>query len=116
MVMAQELQRYGVTANAIAPAAMTRLTENLPGLSANARDTLSPRWIAPVVAWIASERSQALTGRVVEVVGQTVAIAEGWHRGPEGKVIEDPEQLDPLMAELIARARPHANSQGRDPA
>jgi NAD(P)-dependent dehydrogenase (short-subunit alcohol dehydrogenase family) len=115
MVVAQELQRYGVTANAIAPAAVTRLTDNHPDLSDAGRQALSPRWIAPVVAWMASERSGALTGRVIEVVSDVVAIAEGWHRGPKAKVQTDPVAMDPVMTQLLGTARPNAGNDGRDP-
>ena len=66
IIAAMELARYGVTVNAVSPIALTRMTE---GLSLTAgdeteQDKVDPRWISPVVAWLASERSRDVTGRV----------------------------------------------------
>ncbi|MFI5045237.1 MAG: SDR family NAD(P)-dependent oxidoreductase, partial [Acidimicrobiales bacterium] len=63
-----ELARYGVTVNAVAPAALTRMTENL-GMgqaSEEAKAQMAPRWIAPVCTWLASPLSAEVTGRVFE--------------------------------------------------
>ena len=82
-----ELARYGVTVNAVAPAALTRMTENL-GMgqaSDEMKEAMSPRWIAPIVTWLASEESSNVTGRVFEASGGVLAVAEGWHRGPSGR-------------------------------
>jgi NAD(P)-dependent dehydrogenase (short-subunit alcohol dehydrogenase family) len=85
IIAAMELQRYGVTVNAIAPAALTRMTENLGGTfqqTDEQKAQMDPQWVANVVTWIASPASKDLTGRVVETSGIRTAIAEGWHRGP----------------------------------
>ena len=66
-----ELGRYGVTVNAIAPGALTRMTENL-GMgqaSEEAKAQMAPRWIAPVCTWLASPLSADVTGRVFEASG-----------------------------------------------
>ena len=57
IIAAKELARYGVTANAIAPAALTRMTEDLGMGQASEEDKaqMSPHWIAPLVTWLASE-------------------------------------------------------------
>jgi NAD(P)-dependent dehydrogenase (short-subunit alcohol dehydrogenase family) len=115
-IAALELARYGVTVNAIAPAALTRLTENL-GMgraSDEAKEAMSPRWIAPVVCWLASEESSGVTGRVFEVSGRVLGVAEGWHRGPTVEPVEDPAAIGPLMEDLLARARPPADMNGAD--
>src|SRR3954471_18281987 len=84
IIAAEELHRYGVTVNAIAPAALTRMTEDLPlmQLSDEQAEKMHPRWIAPIVTWLASAESRWVTGRVFDVTGNGLAIAEGWHRGP----------------------------------
>ena len=111
-----ELARYGVTVNAVAPAALTRMTENLGmgQVSDDAREAMSPRWIAPIVCWLASEESSHVTGRVFEASGRVLGIAEGWHRGPTVDPVEDPAAMGPLVEELLARARPPADMNGAD--
>lgn len=86
-----ELARFGATVNAIAPVALTRMTEGLgPEPTEEQRDLMSPRWIAPVVTWLASEESSHVSGRVFEASGRMLAVAEGWHRGPSTDPVEDP--------------------------
>ncbi len=111
-----ELARYGVTVNAVAPAALTRMTEDLQMGSVDdaAKDAMSPRWIAPVVTWLASQHSRAVTGRVIEASGQVLAIAEGWHRGPSARPVEDPVAAGEVIESLLADARPPADMNGRD--
>ena len=111
-----ELARYGVTVNAIAPGALTRLTADLrPGqLNDEQKEAMSPRWIAPLCTWLASEQSEGVTGRVFEATGQVLAVAEGWHRGPVAKPVEDPAAVDKVMRELLSRARPPAGMDGAD--
>ena len=81
LIAADELARYGVTANSIAPGALTRMTEDL-GIPDEARAGMDPRWIAPIVTWLASTESAGVTGQVIESTGTVTAIAEGWRRGP----------------------------------
>ncbi len=80
----KEVARYGVTVNAVAPVALTRMTENLGMGQADdmTKAMLSPRWIAPIVTWLASSESADVTGRVFDVTGQVLSVAEGWERGP----------------------------------
>ena len=111
-----ELARYGVTVNAVAPVALTRMTENLGPApeTEEEREQRSPKWIAPIVTWLASSESKDITGRVFEASGQVLAIAEGWHRGPTHAPVEDPTALGPIVEELMAKARPNAGMDGRD--
>jgi len=111
-----ELARYGVTVNAVAPAALTRMTENL-GMgqaSDEMKEAMSPRWIAPIVTWLASEESSNVTGRVFEASGGVLAVAEGWHRGPVAEPVDDPAAIGPIVEDLLARARPAADMSGAD--
>jgi NAD(P)-dependent dehydrogenase (short-subunit alcohol dehydrogenase family) len=115
VIAALELARYGVTVNAVAPVALTRMTEGLgPAPETDEeREMRSPRWIAPIVTWLASEESRDVTGRVFEASGQTLAIAEGWVRGPQHAPVEDPTVLGPIVAELMAGARKNSGMDGR---
>ena len=116
IITAMELARYGVTVNAIAPAALTRMTENLGMGQApeEMKEKLSPRWIAPIVTWLASRESSDVTGRVFDVTGMALSVSEGWHRGPTAQPVDDPEKLGPLVLDLVSKARPNADMQGRD--
>jgi NAD(P)-dependent dehydrogenase (short-subunit alcohol dehydrogenase family) len=116
VIAAMELERYGVTVNAIAPAALTRMTENLGMGQADeaAKEKMSPRWIAPIVTWLASHESASVTGRVFDVSGAAVSVSEGWHRGPTAQPIDDPEAIGPMVIDLVAEARPNANMLGYD--
>jgi len=116
IIAAKELARYGVTVNAIAPAALTRMTENL-GMGAADEETkekMSPRWIAPIVTWLASSESAGVTGRVFDVSGQALSVSEGWHRGPTATPVEDPALVGEIVQQLVADARPNANMMGYD--
>ena len=87
LVQAAELGRYGITANALAPAARTRMTEQAfadkmkrPDAGFDVQD---PQNIAPVVVWLGSAESRAVTGCVFELEGGRIMINEGWHDGPQ---------------------------------
>ena len=113
-IAALELGRYGVTVNAVAPVALTRMTEGLgPAPETDEeREMRSPRWIAPIVTWLASAESKDVTGRVFEASGNVLAIAEGWVRGPRQGPVEDPSALGPVVRELLAKARVNSGMDG----
>jgi NAD(P)-dependent dehydrogenase (short-subunit alcohol dehydrogenase family) len=116
IIAARELGRYGVTVNAIAPGALTRLTEDLGmGQASDERkEQMHPRWIAPIVTWLASSDSKGITGRIFEASGEMLAVAEGWHRGPTVEAVEDPTTLGPIVTELVKQARMNAGMDGQD--
>jgi NAD(P)-dependent dehydrogenase (short-subunit alcohol dehydrogenase family) len=116
IISSLELGRYGVTVNAIAPAALTRMTENLGMGQASEEDKemMSPRWIAPVATWLASTQSTGVTGRVFEASGRVFGIAESWHRGPTAEPMDDPTKIDAIARSLLAKARPNADMGGQD--
>ncbi|MDX2167844.1 MAG: SDR family oxidoreductase [Deltaproteobacteria bacterium] len=116
IIAARELRRYGITVNAIAPGALTRLTEDLGmGQASEAdKERMHPRWIAPIVTWLASSESAGITGRVFEASGAVLAVAEGWHRGPTATPVADPTQIGSVVHELVGRARKNAGMNGED--
>ncbi len=116
VIAAMELERYGVTANAIAPGAITRMTEGLGmgQLDEETKASMSPRWIAPIVTWLASPASAAVTGRIFQVSGRELAVAEGWHKGPTVEPTDDLTEIGAKVAELLANARPNADMSGND--
>ena len=116
VIAAMELERYGVTVNAIAPAALTRMTEDLGmgQLDEETKASMHPRWIAPIVTWLASPESAEVTGRVFQVSGRELAVAEGWHRGPTTEPTDDPTEIGARVAALMADARPNADMFGND--
>ncbi|MGH9301562.1 MAG: SDR family NAD(P)-dependent oxidoreductase [Acidimicrobiales bacterium] len=169
VISALELARYGVTVNAVAPGALTRMTENLAQVRSNrvaraarsatgsepagvastngagsvtadpsgssqaaeagaeARDVgypggdeghkfdpASPDNIAPLVVWLGSTESRHVTGRVFNVRGGHISVAEGWVAGPavDKGARWDPEELGAVIPDLVSRAAPNANMQG----
>ena len=114
VIAALELARYGVTVNAVAPVALTRMTEGLGSApeTDEEREMRSPRWIAPIVTWLASTESEGVTGRVFEASGSTLAVAEGWSRGPRVAPVEDPTELGPVVRDLLARAKANSGMDG----
>jgi NAD(P)-dependent dehydrogenase (short-subunit alcohol dehydrogenase family) len=116
IIAARELKRYGITVNCIAPGALTRLTSDI-GMGQGTEEqkaAMHPRFVAPIVVWLASRESAGVTGRVFESSGRTLAIAEGWHRGPSTQPVEDPTRLGPIVEDLLKRARKNAGMDGQD--
>jgi len=81
IVMARELERFGVRVNAIAPVALTRLTEDLMGggqPSDEMKAALDPSNVAAAVGWLASDLSDGVSGQVVKIQGGVCQIVQGW--------------------------------------
>ena len=109
VVASAELARYGVTVNAIAPAARTRMTEGVFASMArpdSGFDAMAPENVSPLVVWLGSEESAHVTGRVFEVEGGKVSLAQAWRHGPAVDKGErwDPAELGPVVKELLERA------------
>jgi methylmalonyl-CoA mutase cobalamin-binding domain/chain len=84
LVAADELARFGVTANAVAPLARTRLTSWMGDVGTGPDDDpLAPGHVAPLVAWLVGPDAVDVTGRVFEVGGGHLSVASGWTPGPE---------------------------------
>jgi NAD(P)-dependent dehydrogenase (short-subunit alcohol dehydrogenase family) len=111
LVQAAELGRIGVTANALAPAARTRMTQDafadmMAEVEAGAFDAMDPANVSPLVVWLASPESSGVTGRVFEAEGGIIGIAEGYNHGPrrDKEARWDPSEVGAVVAELIAEA------------
>ncbi len=110
-IAAQELARYGVTANAIAPIALTRM-----GIDA-IPSHFAPEHVAHLAAWLACREAQAVTGRVFNVGGGHVSVAEGWHTGPAADKdgMWTVNELDDVVPGLVAAAAESADLLGYRP-
>jgi NAD(P)-dependent dehydrogenase (short-subunit alcohol dehydrogenase family) len=109
-VAAAELGRYGVTVNSIAPAARSRMTEslfaNMMAKPEQGFDPMAAENVAPLVVWLGSDEAADVTGRVFEVSGGKVSVAEGWEPGPEIDKGDrwEPAELGPAVRDLLAKA------------
>jgi NAD(P)-dependent dehydrogenase (short-subunit alcohol dehydrogenase family) len=102
---ANALAKYGVTANAVSPAAATRMTDSIPtdrrraDRPADEDPQRSPDNIARVVAYLASERSGWLSGRIVHSAGYEVSLYN--NMSPVVRLIgQEPWELDDLAAQV----------------
>jgi NAD(P)-dependent dehydrogenase (short-subunit alcohol dehydrogenase family) len=120
IIAARELGRYGVTVNAIAPTALTRMTEDIPfmqqlaGPDESGFDATSPANIAPIAVWLGSERSREVTERVFAVWGGRITVLEGWVAGPsvDRHGPWQASELDDVLPDLVAKAAPNADGMG----
>jgi NAD(P)-dependent dehydrogenase (short-subunit alcohol dehydrogenase family) len=110
LVQAAELARYGITANALAPAARTGMTEkvfaDMMKKPDGGFDHYAPENVAPLVVWLCSAYSGGVTGRVFEVEGGKVSLADGWRTGVgrDKQARWQPAELTDAVPDLIARA------------
>lgn len=121
VILSDELGRLGVTVNAIAPIALTRMTAGLGGITGeqgaapdDGFDPLSPANISPLVVWLGSAESRDVTGRVFTVSGGEIGVAEPWVKGPtatkEGRW--KPGELGAVVPGLVAGARGNSDMSG----
>jgi NAD(P)-dependent dehydrogenase (short-subunit alcohol dehydrogenase family) len=110
LVAAAEWKRYGVRVNAIAPAARTRMTEAAFASTMAAPDSgfdaMAPDNVSPLVVWLGSGESGHVTGRVFEIEGGSVSVADGWQHGPsrDKGARWEPSELGPIIDDLLAEA------------
>ncbi len=114
IIAARELQRIGVTVNAVSPSAQTRMTEGLRALTPEQRAMRDPKWVSPVVAYLASEVAQDITGRVIQAGVGRIAVCEGWRRGAEVPQVADPVEAGRLLREMLPKARRNSGMDGME--
>jgi len=118
LVQAAELGRYGITANALAPAARTRMTEQAFAEKMKRPktgfDVQAPENVAPTVVWLGSSESRGVTGCVFEIEGGRITICDGWNEGPtvDKGARWSPAEVGPAVARLLAERRPQKKVWG----
>jgi NAD(P)-dependent dehydrogenase (short-subunit alcohol dehydrogenase family) len=112
-----ELYRMGVTVNAIGPAGATRITATMPNAPAVIEpddvpdgefNGMDPSLSSPVVAWLASDESQHVTGQVIRAVGERIILMDGWTDGPtitSGNTRWDATKLGMQLATDVFKTR-----------
>jgi NAD(P)-dependent dehydrogenase (short-subunit alcohol dehydrogenase family) len=122
LIQASELGRYGITANAIAPSARTRMTEQVFAETMRVPegdefDAMAPENVSPLVVWLGSGESAGITGRVFEVEGGKIGVADGWQHGPtvDKGARWDPAEIGPAVRDLLAAAPTPAPVYGAPP-
>jgi len=110
LVQAAEMGRYGVTSNAIAPAARTRMTEaiftDMAAPEEDVFDENAPENISPLVVWLGSAESREVSGRVFEVKGGIIGTSDGWRDGP---IVDkggrwEPDEVGAAVHELMEKS------------
>jgi NAD(P)-dependent dehydrogenase (short-subunit alcohol dehydrogenase family) len=114
IIAARELKRFGVTVNALSPSAQTRMTENLRVLTPEQRAMRDPKWVSPIVAYLASKEAQDITGRVIQAGVGRLAVCEGWRRGAEVPQVEDPAEAGRLVRQMIPKVRKNSGMDGME--
>lgn len=121
IILAEEMAKYNVTVNAIAPIARTRLTTDAtPQLAAIFQmveqapfDVLNPKSIAPLIVYLASDKSAGITGQVFRIVGNMIWLMNGWRsvtmRKKSKKEYWNPEELDEVVRDMLKNAPPKEN-------
>jgi NAD(P)-dependent dehydrogenase (short-subunit alcohol dehydrogenase family) len=118
LVQAAELRRYGITANALVPAARTRMTEQAfadamkrPNSGFDFQD---PENVAPTVVWLGSRESKAVTGCMFELQGGRIMIADGWNEGPsiDKGARWQPGEAGAAITKLLDERRPQKKVYG----
>ena len=111
---AAEMKGYGITVNAIAPSARTRMTTSAGDAMAaqmaapedGSFDAMDPANVSPLVVWLGSPESGDVTGRVFEVEGGKISVSDGWQRSAQRDKGSrwDPAELGPVVADILTEA------------
>jgi NAD(P)-dependent dehydrogenase (short-subunit alcohol dehydrogenase family) len=104
LIAAQELHRYGVTVNCLAPNARTRMTEDTFDMGAPSEgfDPLDPSNMSPLVVALSADEAQSITGQVFHVWGGAINALQGWS-ADELFSSDDKWDADALLGELLDR-------------
>lgn len=112
---AAELGRYGITANAITPAARTGMTTAVEAMAERMKkpdDGSFDYWdagnVSPLLVWLGSEQSSHVSGKVFECEGGKISIADGWRttQGVDKGAKWQPNEIGAAMEELLAKEVP----------
>jgi NAD(P)-dependent dehydrogenase (short-subunit alcohol dehydrogenase family) len=114
VIASQELHRYGVTVNCLAPNARTRMTEETFDMSTpdpNEFDPLDPGNMSPVVVALCADEAQQITGQVFHVWGSAVNALRGWSAG-ELFQTDGRWDADELLRQILGRFPDGASPPG----
>jgi NAD(P)-dependent dehydrogenase (short-subunit alcohol dehydrogenase family) len=112
---AAELRRYGITANAVAPAARTGMTTAVESMATRMAkpedgsfDYWAPENVSSLVVWLGSEQAANVTGNVFEAEGGKISVADGWRKGPEVDkgARWEPAEVGGAVEEILKKAVP----------
>ena len=112
LIQAAELGRYGITSNAIAPSARTRMTEDvfedMMKKPESGFDAMAPENISPLVVWLGSSESKDVSGCIFELAGGEISLADGWRKGPavDKGARWEPDEVGSAVQELVGKATP----------
>ena len=113
LVQAAEMARYGITVNALAPAARTSMTESaMPDVVKAPQDGSFDAWaaenVAPLVVWLGSTASSHVTGKIFESQGGRLSMCDGWRTDAtlDKGARWEPAELGPIVDQLLAQAVP----------
>ena len=115
---AAEMGRYGVTANAIAPSARTRMTEgvfeDMMKEPESGFDEMDPANVSPLLVWLGSAESREVTGQIFEVAGGMLSVCDGWRTGPQVDKGERwaPDEVGAALQGLFEKAVPAQKVHG----
>jgi NAD(P)-dependent dehydrogenase (short-subunit alcohol dehydrogenase family) len=118
LVQGAELGRYGITSNAVAPAARTRMTEevfaDMMKKPESGFDAMAPENVAPLVVWLGSAESKDVTGKVFEVSGGLISVADGWREGVKTDKGDrwEPDEVGAAVRDLLKKAVPSQKVYG----
>ena len=122
IIASKELGRYGVTVNAVAPAARTRMTTErtrarMGEYGEDEFDPHHPDNLGPLIAWLASPESAGITGRVFNARGGQIGVSEGWRAGPSVEIDArwKAGELGEVIPQLVADAAPVSDISGHPP-
>jgi NAD(P)-dependent dehydrogenase (short-subunit alcohol dehydrogenase family) len=118
LALAAELERYGVTVNAISPIARTRMTAALFSTQMDGHtgdfDRNDPGLVSPLVSWLASTQSNQVTGQVFSMTGGRLSVLSGWKFGPTKT--EDrawsAREIGAIALDLLEQAEPPTPVRG----
>ncbi|MEO6126521.1 MAG: SDR family oxidoreductase [Ilumatobacteraceae bacterium] len=109
IVSAQELGRYGIAVNGIAPSARSRMTEEafaeMMKKPDDGFDAMDPANVSPVVVWLGSSACD-VTGRMFEIAGGQLSVADGWQHGDvfDKRERYQPDEIGALVTDLLKNA------------
>ncbi len=117
IVAAQELGRYGISVNGIAPSARSRMTEDafaeMMKKPDSGFDAMDPANVSPLVVWLGSS-SCNVSGKMFEIAGGQLSIADGWQHGAVFDKAErfEPAEIGAIVADLLRESPPPAAVYG----